>query len=85
MQNRNVGKGLRTTSDRAIEMTESDLVGRIGYGLIGRRTRSAYTECLHAFWKQRHQRDFASDVRRDYRRNHGSEYERLNFISPHID
>ena len=84
MQDRNVGQRFRAAGDRDVDVAERDLVGGVGDRLVCRRAGAAHGERLHAFRQQRHQRDFARDVRREDRWNDRSEDERLDFAAVEI-
>lgn len=69
MQNGHLRERLTATGDRHVGMTERNLVGRIGDGLVGRRTGATHRIGLQRLRKMRQQRDFARNVWGHHRRN----------------
>jgi hypothetical protein len=84
VQDRHAGERLRASGDDHVVVTEHDLIGGVGDGLVRRRTCPADRVGLTSARQHRHQGDFARDVRRDHRRDDRAVHDRLDVLAVEV-
>ena len=65
-------------------MSQGDLVGAIGDGLVGRGAGATDRDGLHSLGQHRKQRHFPGDIRRDDRRDDRTEHQRVDLTSVEV-